>query len=1150
MSRSVLSGGRRRRRRWPGWLARAAALVALAVLAVVLTRGGEEPGPPAGARAGAGAGRPPAAARAWAGRPRPRRWRRRRRRRGAAQAPAGWTSPGDRGGRRRRGGRRPRRAPAAAPEPAERRPVRSPLAVRLAEKPDRIRLRFRDPPRSGLLFDLDSGAVLWRRAPRRILPIASLTKLMTALLAAERLPRGKRVLVTAQALRYRGSGVGLLPRGKRIRVDTMLHGLLLPSGNDAAIALAQAAADGSRRRFVRLMNRRARSMGLACTRFSGPDGYEDRGNHSCAADLAVMARAVLRVRRLARIVRRRSAVLPFPIRGGRLYLYNNNPLLRVGYPGTTGLKTGYTDAAGRCLVATATRRAAAARRRPAALPGPRRPGPAAARPGLGRQPLTSRRPYPVWMSMARPHPDPTPAGARKAEHLRIAGEAGVDHARSTGLEHVRLRHRALPGGALAAVALETTLLGARLGAPLVISAMTGGTSEAAAINRRLAAAAADHGVALALGSGRPLLDDPDAAPHLPAAGRRPAAAAAGQPRGRARCAGRGPRTARSASSTCSAPTGSRSTSTPCRRRSSPRGRPTSPACSRGSRRWPSASRPRPVVAKEVGFGLDPEDVRLLAGAGVAAVDVAGAGGTNWALIEGRRDTRAGAVAAAFAELGHRDRRRAARRAWPPPRACPSSPRAACGTASTSPSAWPWARPPRGSPARSCSPPRPTGPARRSARCSTSCASRPGPPARPRRPRSGRSTCDEGGGRRRRASAGSPPRCASRAMGWEVTVLEQRDATGRPRRTSSSDAGFTWDTGPSLITMPWVLEETFAAGGLDLHAEVALRRLDPMYRIRWAGEEEHFDFTDDPGAAARGDGQVLARRRRAGRAVPRRPAPHLRGGDPGRRAGARSSPCASSPGSSPSMVRLGALRPLHAFVARHFEHPRVREAFSFHSLFIGGDPYRVPAIYAALVYLQVLDGGWYADGGVVQRGGGDGPAAGRALRRAGRGASSTAGGRVTGVRLAGGERIPADVVVSNADVLRTHELVGRTPPRRRLRETMSCFLLYLGTRPAVRAPAAPHAARRRRLPRVHPRRHPRRRAAADLLHLRARPVAHGAGHGGARRRLARGPAAGAQPARGDRLGPRGRPAARRADRPTSRRRFGLRGCGAVGRSSTA
>ena len=81
----------------------------------------------------------------------------------------------------------------------------------------------------------------------------------------------------------------------------------------------------------------------------------DKGNHSCAGDLAAIARAILREPRLARIVKRRQAILPFPIKGGRLWLYNHNPLLRANYPGTTGLKTGYTDAAGRCLVATARR---------------------------------------------------------------------------------------------------------------------------------------------------------------------------------------------------------------------------------------------------------------------------------------------------------------------------------------------------------------------------------------------------------------------------------------------------------------------------------------------------------------------------------------------------------------------------------------------------------------------------------------------------------------------------------------------------------------------------------------------------------------------------------------------------------------------------
>ena len=103
------------------------------------------------------------------------------------------------------------------------------------------------------------------------------------------------------------------------------------------------------------MNARAKRMGLVCTHYSSPHGLRTRGTHSCAADLAALARAVLRVPRLARIVRRRQAILPFPIKGGRLYLYNSNPLLRQGYRGVTGLKTGYTVAAGRCLVATARR---------------------------------------------------------------------------------------------------------------------------------------------------------------------------------------------------------------------------------------------------------------------------------------------------------------------------------------------------------------------------------------------------------------------------------------------------------------------------------------------------------------------------------------------------------------------------------------------------------------------------------------------------------------------------------------------------------------------------------------------------------------------------------------------------------------------------
>lgn len=229
-----------------------------------------------------------------------------------------------------------------------------PLAVKLEALRDPVRVRFKRPPRSGLLFDLDTGEVLWRRHPTRVLPIASLTKIMTAVIVAERLAPDDWVRVTKEALAYKGTGMGILPRGKRIKAETLLYGLIMPSGNDAAIALAQRVS-GTVARFVALMNQRASRMGLVCTRFSSPDGFKDTGNHSCAADLAAMARAALDSPRVSKIVRRRRAILPFPIKGGRVHLASHNPLIVRGYPGALGIKTGYTDAAGPCFVGAARR---------------------------------------------------------------------------------------------------------------------------------------------------------------------------------------------------------------------------------------------------------------------------------------------------------------------------------------------------------------------------------------------------------------------------------------------------------------------------------------------------------------------------------------------------------------------------------------------------------------------------------------------------------------------------------------------------------------------------------------------------------------------------------------------------------------------------
>ena len=229
-----------------------------------------------------------------------------------------------------------------------------PLAVKLANRRDPVRVPFHHPPRSGLLFDLDTGRVLWRRAPERLLPIASLTKMMTALVVVSRAKPDTHVRITRKALHYAGSGVGVLPRGKRVRLETLLNGLLLPSGNDAARALALHVG-GTLAGFIELMNQRAAQMGLRCTHYTSVDGFLDAGNHSCAVDLAALARAMLDQPRLARIVRRRHAILPLAVRGGRVFLYNNNPLILRGYRGVIGVKTGYTDAAGHCLVAAATR---------------------------------------------------------------------------------------------------------------------------------------------------------------------------------------------------------------------------------------------------------------------------------------------------------------------------------------------------------------------------------------------------------------------------------------------------------------------------------------------------------------------------------------------------------------------------------------------------------------------------------------------------------------------------------------------------------------------------------------------------------------------------------------------------------------------------
>jgi D-alanyl-D-alanine carboxypeptidase (penicillin-binding protein 5/6) len=220
-----------------------------------------------------------------------------------------------------------------------------------------VHYRFKHPPVAGILFDVKTGEVLWERNPGMKRPIASLTKMMTALMVARADRPNARVKVSRNAAHTQGSATGLLPRGRKVPLEALLQALILISANDAAVALAEHDA-GSVPRFVKEMNAQAEAMGLHCTHFTTPNGLRDRGNYSCPRDLAELARADLANKRIAQIAQTRYAKPRFPIKGKHLYLSNNHYFLQHGLNGVpgaqiTGLKTGFTDAAGSCYVTTA-----------------------------------------------------------------------------------------------------------------------------------------------------------------------------------------------------------------------------------------------------------------------------------------------------------------------------------------------------------------------------------------------------------------------------------------------------------------------------------------------------------------------------------------------------------------------------------------------------------------------------------------------------------------------------------------------------------------------------------------------------------------------------------------------------------------------------
>jgi len=205
--------------------------------------------------------------------------------------------------------------------------------------------------RAAVLADESTGQVLFERAARQPRAMASTTKVMTALLTLERLDQ-RRVVVIGTGPPRVGEESLRLRRGERLTVRQLLLGLLVKSANDAGVALAEAV-DGSEAAFVRRMNRRAAELRLAATHYVTPYGLDRTGHRTSARDLARLWETAMRRADFRALVATREVRLP----GGPLRLrrfVNSNQLLGA-YRWTVGGKTGYTNLAGRCLVASASR---------------------------------------------------------------------------------------------------------------------------------------------------------------------------------------------------------------------------------------------------------------------------------------------------------------------------------------------------------------------------------------------------------------------------------------------------------------------------------------------------------------------------------------------------------------------------------------------------------------------------------------------------------------------------------------------------------------------------------------------------------------------------------------------------------------------------
>lgn len=204
--------------------------------------------------------------------------------------------------------------------------------------------------RSAVLIDASSGAVLFEKNSSERLPMASTTKIMTALIILEKMQLDEVVSVPKEATLVEGSSI-YLRENEEITVETLLYGLLLESGNDAAHTLA-VACSGSIEAFADEMNKKAARLGLQNTSFKNPHGLTAEGHYTTAYELARITGEAMKNPVFCKIVSTQKMLAP-SLDGEltRLFL-NHNKLLKY-YDGAVGVKTGYTEAAGRCLVSAA-----------------------------------------------------------------------------------------------------------------------------------------------------------------------------------------------------------------------------------------------------------------------------------------------------------------------------------------------------------------------------------------------------------------------------------------------------------------------------------------------------------------------------------------------------------------------------------------------------------------------------------------------------------------------------------------------------------------------------------------------------------------------------------------------------------------------------